>query len=141
MIKEIRERIQFLVTIYIFFSTIVYGFYKSIGSNELLSNSNSLVMGIGVILCIINYLIVSNIEEHNESLKWIKNLISINLMVFIIPITVFIITPQKELPGYYEWPFKISLWSTFWLPVVICVVILFCSSRQFFKEIKSYLKR
>ena len=101
-IKEIHSRIQFLVTVEIFFSTMIYAFYKSIGSDKVLANNNAtLFLGIGVAFCIINYLAISSAKNVTERvLKWIRNTISLNIGLFILPMILFALIVRKPVSGY-----------------------------------------
>ncbi len=124
LIKEIRDRIQFLITVQIFFATMTYAFYKSIGSEEALANNNMLFWGIGVAFCLINYLTIGRGEEVAEkALRWIRNSISLNIGLFITPILLFALIVKNPVPGYYKWPFIISFNGSIWMPIATFLLI------------------
>lgn len=124
LIKEIRDRIQFLVTAEIFFSTLIYVFYKTIGSNEIIANNNALFWGIGVAFCMINYLIIGAGEEFNKKvLLWIRNVVSLNIFLFILPMLVLVLVAHQPLPDYYKWIFSISLGGSIWMPIATFLFI------------------
>jgi hypothetical protein len=124
--KDIKDRIQFLVTIQIFFASIVYGFYKSFESSELLSNNNASTWGIGVAFCILNYLLIGLLRDKQEHWgKWIKWSVSLNILLFFVPIIVLISTQHEAISGYWELPFKISLWGTLPMPLLTFLLIGF----------------
>jgi hypothetical protein len=125
LINEIRDRIQFLITIYILFSTVVYGFYKSIGSDEPLSNSNAFTLTVGVSCYIVIYLVVGNFAQvESRLMKGLKSFINVNLFFLVLPLLVLPSALHNSLPGYYEWPFRISLWGTLWLPILVLAVVM-----------------
>jgi hypothetical protein len=125
IIRDIRDRIQFLVTVEIFFSTIIYLFFKVIGSDEIISNSNALFWGVGVSFCILNYLLVGTIEEPKRNLlTLVRGSISLNFAFFILPIMLLVVVVKNPLPGYYLWPFQISLWGAIVMPFVTFLLIL-----------------
>lgn len=132
LIKEIRDRIQFLVTVEIFFSAFIYTFYKVVGSSELVSNTNSLFWAIGVGFCILTYLMVGIASELGKNiLRWVRNLISTNIACFAPLFVLMTVNIKGPLPGYYHWPFIISLIGALWLPIatffVLCFVLDFRS--------------
>ncbi|MEK7612269.1 MAG: hypothetical protein AAB407_02930 [Patescibacteria group bacterium] len=119
IIKDIKDRIQFLVTIEIFFLTLTYSFFRSVGSDELVSNKNAFAWGIGVAFCIVNYLLIGNFTEFKSSfLKKICWTISANIFFFIIPILIFASAMSNPLPSYYNLPFYLSLTGTLWMPII-----------------------
>lgn len=125
VVSDIRNHIQFLVTVEIFFSSIVFGFYKAIGSNDIISQNQSLVWGIGVGFCILNYLIVGLEKGFNKNLLiWVRRSIFVNLACFIITIIIFILVQYKPLPSYVSWPFIISLQGSLWIPTLTFLLII-----------------
>jgi hypothetical protein len=125
LIREIRTRIQFLITVQIFFASMIYAFYKSTGGSEVLANNNTLFWGIGIAFCLINYLLIGWGDELSEgTLGWIRNSVSLSIALFILPIFLFALLVGRELPGYYQWFFLASFAGSIWMPVATFVLIL-----------------
>lgn len=125
LIKEIRDRIQFLVTAEIFFSTIIYTFYKIIGSDEILANNNTIFWGIGVAFCIINYLIIGFTKKATtRMLGWIRYAVSLNIGLFILPMILIALIIREPVSEYYKWPFIISFTGSIWMPIITFFLII-----------------
>lgn len=125
LVKDIKDRLQFFVTIEIFFSGLIFSFYKAIGVDDLVSNKNISMFAIGIIFPIVSYLLVGGLEKSKEKriLAWIRNSITLNLVLFILPIIVLASTVHEDLPGWYEWPFKVSFYGMLYMPMVTSFMI------------------
>jgi hypothetical protein len=142
IIEEIRDRIQFLTTVEIFFSAFLALFFKTVGSSESISNDVALIWGVGVAISIINYLAVGNIvEPKQEQLAAVRLLISLNLLLFV-PLFVLLTTVSKTpLPGYFISPFQISFWGTLVLPILTFAAIVGIQYWQGFRWLRAVLCR
>ncbi|PIT93384.1 MAG: hypothetical protein COU06_00225 [Candidatus Harrisonbacteria bacterium CG10_big_fil_rev_8_21_14_0_10_38_8] len=127
----VRNHIQFLVTIQIFFVAVLYSFYRSIDSSEVVANNVGNNWGVGVAFCILSYLLVSFLSEKNvKFFAWIQGLLAINLLAFIFPIIIVIVTANNSLEFNIQWVFTIvnwvfiaSLYVSLYLPIIITVLI------------------
>lgn len=138
IITEIRTRIQFLVTIEIFFSTLIYTFFKIAGSEEIISSTNALIWGIGVAFCILNYLSLGIVEKPKRvQLVSVRFLVSFNILLFVLPILLLVAVTKSPLPDYYIWPFKISFLGTLVMPFLTFLVIL---GIQYWQEFRLFLE-
>lgn len=142
IIRDIKDKIQFLVTIQIFFAAIVYQFFKVIGNDDIISNKQALAWGIGVAACIVNYLLVGTIDELKAYLlKVIRFLISLNLLFFILPLILLVILPQGPVPGYYRWPFLVCFYGTLVMPLITFLLIALAIDWHMVGEFARFLKR
>lgn len=124
IISEIRTRIQLLITVGIFFLTFLLLFYKAIGSDEITSGVTASVWGIGVAFSIINYFIIGIADKVKvQTLVWIRRLVSINALLFVLPIIILALVLNDPLPGYYLWPFMICLVGIIFVPIVTFFII------------------
>ncbi|RJQ28055.1 hypothetical protein C4565_04170 [Candidatus Parcubacteria bacterium] len=140
-IKEIRSKIQFLVTVQIFFSGVMYAFYDAIGSEVIKDGTNTLFWGIGVAFCLINYLMIGILEESKERMfRWINISISINIACFILPFVILALVVRNPLPSFYNWPFIISFGGAIWMPIVTFSTIIGASYWNIFLWINKLLK-
>lgn len=134
LIQEIRDRIQFLITVEIFFSTVVYVFYKTIGSSDILANNNALFWGIGVAFCIVNYLMIGAVDEaFKKTLTLIKWSVSLNIACFILPMILLVFIAKNPVSAYYKIPFVISLYGAIWIPVATSFFISVALTKIFKK--------
>lgn len=125
IIKEIRDCIQFLMTVQIFFAAFVYTYFKTIGSNDLISNTNSLFWGFGVAFCIMNYLWVGMADEvRAKLLDWVRFLISLNIACFVLPIIIFLATVKAPVSGFPVLLFYISFEGCIWIPMATFVILM-----------------
>lgn len=93
LIKDIKDRIQFLVTVDLFFLTLM---------SDLVSRKSSLAWGIAVALSIVNYLLIERVKKTDQkSIRGIRLLVDINLFYFVFPIILLIMVQGNPLPGYY----------------------------------------
>ncbi|MFH1193045.1 MAG: hypothetical protein V1656_01885 [Candidatus Jorgensenbacteria bacterium] len=142
IIQEIRSRIQFLVTIEIFFIAFLQLYSKVSGSETAVMNNNALVWVIGVAFCIVNYLVIGGSDELKpRQLLSIKNVVSLNIFLFAPLVVLFVMVTRNSFPAYYEWPFKISLWGTLWLPIATFFPIFSVQSWQTLRSIFEFLKK
>ncbi len=125
LISEIRNRIQFLVTVEIFFLSFLLLFSEFIGSNELISSGNALFFGVGIAFCILSYLWVGMIEELKRSqLIWVRGFVSLNLFFFPLLFVIIALVSHQTLPGYWKWLFEISFLGVLVLPILTFLTIL-----------------
>lgn len=83
-----------------------------------------MTFGIGIAACILNYLLVSLLDETKTGvLKAVNASVVINLLVFIIPIFATSTVMNAPLPAYFILPFKITFMGTLLLPVATLVLI------------------
>ena len=138
LVKDIKDKIQFLVTIEIFFPALMYGILKATGTNEVISSSNASAWGLGVAFCIANYLFIEEIRGE-KTLKVIRSFLYSNLICFI-PIIVSIVSVQHNpLSEIYIWPFTIGLHGSLWLPIVTFTLLIIVFVNQFLE--KTFRKR
>ena len=139
LIKEVRDRIQFLIMIGIFFSTFIYTFYKAIGSNEVIANTNALFWGLGVAFCIINYLLVGTVQDiKRKVLTWVRGSISINIALFILPTILLFLLVKNPISEYFAWPFVISLYGCVLMPFITFLLLL---GIMYWQEFRWYLEK
>ena|ERR1051325_1145769 len=141
IISEIRNHLQFLVTVEIFFSTLIHDFSKVMGSTDAISQDRSLVWGIGVGFCILNYILIGPCKEFDKNLlNWIKGSIFLGLAFFITPIIVTILVQHSPVPAYFKLPFTISILGSIWMPIVTFALIITASYLVDFLRIFRLLK-
>ena len=131
LVRDIREKIQFLVAVEIFFSTLIYSFFRYVGSTENISNEQVAAWAVGVAATALVYLLIPILSKE-LFLKIVAGLVSVGIVCFIISIfIVAMILGKNSLPISLEWPFKISLYGSLWIPLIILgsLPIFFFSER------------
>lgn len=124
LIKDVRGEIQFLVMAEILCSTVIFGFLKAMGAEDPGSYKQASMWFIGAAITIVNYLLVEFIRD-TKGFHWIKQLIDLNLCFLVFLILSVVIVQFNSIPGYYFWPFQISLWGSLVTPLVTVLLILF----------------
>ncbi len=135
--KDIKEKIQFLVTVEIFFFAFIYGFFKATGVNETMSNSNASIWAIGIALSVASYLIISKVTTR-RIFGLVQVSIDVNIVCLILVMIITALVQHKPLPGYYYWPYVISIWGSGLVPIItfsiVSIVVIFQACKKEFKK-------
>lgn len=130
LIKDIKDKLQFLVTVEIFYSALIYGFFKAAGSNEIISNFNASIWAISVALCIGAYITIEELRER-KLLLLVRSFLYASFICFIplFILTSYIINALQPgasaLSGFaWYWIFIISLTGSLWLPIIGSMVAI-----------------
>lgn len=96
LVREVRGKIEFVIIVAIFFSSLMYMVSKAGGSNDAQSNSNALIWGIAVAVHIVNYLLIdlANADIKKNWPIWIRASLILGILVFVPAILVAV--------GYYN---------------------------------------
>jgi len=136
LIKDIREKIQFLVMAEILCSTTIFGVFKAIGFEDGKSYQNASVWLLGAAFVIVNYILIGFISTQ-KSLRWIKALVYVNLITIAFLIVCAVLVLYKPLPGYYIVPFQASVTGTIILPIITMIAIFIMLAFQLIRDMKT----
>ncbi len=123
LISEIRNRIQFLVTIAIFFSGVLYYFFNVFDKNN--ASRIALQYALIVIFYLLSYFFFELFKNkiNKTFLAFINVLTLLGVVVFIIPIF-YLGVLKNELSGFIDIIlFNISIWGLFIIPALIFLTI------------------
>lgn len=144
LIAEIRGRIQFIITIAIFFVAAIYYFYNIYDKND--ANSVALSSTLFVVFYLIFYISFESRGKmiNLKYLKLINTLILMGAGIFLVPLIFLGMTaaPQKGLTAFILIMFvklqlfTISLWALAIFPLAILILLEVFSFLAFFEKKK-----
>lgn len=126
VLSEIESRLQLVITMAMFFPTLIYAFFKFAGEAEQQTNETVLAFSTSVATYLISYILFQLFKRKFKSvlfLKWLNSLLLIGIATFV-PIILFL-TVSKAITltfvsGLY---FLGSLFAVALAPVVVLILI------------------
>ena len=121
IVKEIKDRIQFLATVEIFFLNFLYDYFKIGGIDDLNSKKASLAFALAIVETIVSYVFVDRVNNASrKQMIFLRRTLSLNLILFASIIFVLVYDSYQQLGGLF-----------IWLPVVLLYLIAISSSIAF----------
>ena len=120
LIGDVREKIQFLITVAIFYAAFVAGYLELLKPDkvEILKHYSIFAMGVG--LYVLLYLFLDVVRE-KRILLWVKGLVCANIVCLALLVTTTAFDQFSPIFGLNLLLFKISLVVASWLPWVLFI--------------------
>lgn len=124
--EKVENRLQFVITISVFFGALLYNFFKFTNTNELDSNGIVLQESSLVVVFICSYLLFS-IYSKKIPVKWLKrldHLVLFSVGCFVFPMIVMADKLQR-IPFYISIPMSCSMYLLTGTSLLTLVLIVF----------------
>ena len=126
VLSEIESRLQLVITMAMFFPTLIYAFFKFAGEAEQQTNETVLAFSTSVATYLISYILFQLFKRKFKSalfLKWLNSLLLIGIVTFI-PIILFLtVSKAITLTFFSGLYFLASLFAMAMAPVVVLLLI------------------
>ncbi|HVY67300.1 MAG TPA: hypothetical protein VHA30_00160 [Patescibacteria group bacterium] len=126
LIGEVERRLEFVITLAIFFPSLLYSLFNV--ANESEQNSNGIIIkwGLFVSFYIIDYIIfqIRKKRTGESLLEMLKILLLIGIGIYIIPIWDMAIYGNGPIYGISALLFKSSLWILLAIPLLLIILLL-----------------
>lgn len=137
-IAQIENRLQFVVTLNVFFVTLMYGISILAGNTESISQNSSIQGSLIVFFYLLNYVVfeIWGKKMKEKGLKWINGSVLAGIACFVVPILFIALSTAKSQPVVPAWIayidnitltpiFMASLYGLFIVPLLILGLIIF----------------
>lgn len=147
-ITKIKERLQFVIVLSLFFPTFLDVVFKQASNEVSKSNSALISWGAVIVLLILNYLFIEIMGDKEKLqrrvVKIIDVLLLVNIAMFVPVLLIFVEVQYKVLPALYVFPFKAGILGIMAAPFLIFATLfinfLILWIKEMIREVREIVK-
>ncbi len=126
LIREIEEKLEFVITLSVFFPSLLYNLFKLANKTEQKSNDIVVSWSVVVSIYLLNYIVFQFIKNKvpEKLLKIFKIILLIGISSYIIPILYIAIYKNNPIHGLTAFLFKASIWGLPAIPTLLFAILL-----------------